>query len=170
MLGKIEGRRRRGPQRIRWLDGITDWIDMSMSKLQEIVKDQEAWHAAVHEIAESYMIYWPNNNKYFLNMSRLLMVYLFIFQSEAIGPLCTWVGLFLGKIHFRVSDQENPQKPECEMSVISTVSPCFSLTISFSCLKKNHCLGLQSPFLTILYEVVSTFSEFLLHWSVVFSL
>ena len=62
MLGKIEGKRRRGCQRMRWLEVITDAMDMNLGKLWETVSDRESWHAAVHWVAESQTPGWLNNN------------------------------------------------------------------------------------------------------------
>ena len=72
MLGKIEGRRRRGRQRMRWLDDVTNSMDMNLSRLQEMVMDREAWHAAVHGVAKSWT--QLNNNKELLRVTNIFRI------------------------------------------------------------------------------------------------
>ena len=80
MMGKIEGRRRRGQERMRWLNGITDSMDMNLSKLQKTVKDREAWHAAVHVLIKS----WTQLSDWTTSAAMFLWLYFFIYPVSTL--------------------------------------------------------------------------------------
>ena len=91
MLGKIEGRRRRGQQRMRWLDGIIDWMDMGLGGLRELVMDREAWRAEVHGVTKSWTREWLNWTELHIALMKTSLVYLTVCACVLSCLSCVWL-------------------------------------------------------------------------------
>ena len=149
MLGKIEGRKRRGQQRTRWLDDITDSIDMSLSKLQKRVKDREAWHAAVHRVAKSWawLSDWTTPTTYYMAPSLQM-----ICSSWENPKMMHKLWRQFPRTHPRLqcySDPVLPWKSHWNKSLVSDKNSFIGNIIHFEvhvlvCLFENDCVVLQS--------------------------